>query len=349
MIVVLNRSFGEIDWIISSWSTLDLDSQQILFLCYRLDKSDVISYAPGLFLKRNVVVKNVSECFNGSGALNVIKRADTFLDRLSTFIFNKTKSHFIQKALDLCLVYMKRGIAKSLKIESLTSDGQDLYHENNDRSTILLELLRVGTKSVTFFPHHFGNTHPRGRLESKIFDSIGVQKCYVNYKEESDGENYLFLEKKLPKILEIEEGPIVLILTRQCSDYYGFNFKQGAEVVSSLLGQLSQMNNTVYIKHHPRDHNINEWRELTSNYKVNELYTSVLDFVVGKKIICFHLYTSLVEPISSLGVACYDISPYSNKLKNINYNAYMHIVNQVENNVTIRVEVSDLDLRDLLC
>lgn len=313
-LVVINKSLGEIDWISANRHKFD---GHTIFINYRCDDDEIKAFLPNFYELES------EKIFHGKKYLSnfdVVTKIDNILERLSTFIFNRTHSQVIQKLFDLLLVFVKKLIARII-VKSGSSLKPDsgivtVFHENNDRNTVFLEVIKLVFKvdKVVFFPHHFGVTYPKNILTKAIHKLSGGTTVWVNRESESDGLHYIHPNENQCNLGKPRGNgrKLVLILTRQCSFDYGFDSEDAYIRLDSLLNKIQdKYRGNIYIKHHPRDKLNPTWKTLEELYDLKVLESSALDFCAKRNVICFHLYTTLVEPLSYMGVKCIDVSPYN--------------------------------------
>jgi len=318
--VILNKSQGEIDWLVYNQNNLFSRDDLIYVYCNIIDKDVAINYAPNFFSQENVRVFNLVDIINNRYNLKVFK-LDVFFERISSFMINKVNNRSMQNLTELSLVFVRRAIA-SILIYSVNNDVKfnEIFFENNFRSSLLFEVLKKRRKSsgteVTLFPHHFGPLEKTTKLTRLIIQALNISRCLVNNNSEAEGiYKYLPSKKeKLPTSLGLGiQDRTFLLLTRQCSTHYGFEYTEAFKCFEkALIGIRSLYPNAVIkIKNHPRDLKRSTWNELSSNYGGEEIFTSAVDFCAkNQHLVCIHFYTSLVEPLSGMGIKCLDISPY---------------------------------------
>ena len=345
-LVVINKSLGEIDWISANRYKFGSD---VIFINYRCNNDEIKKFSPNFYSSEIEMLHNCDDYLYN---FILVKKIDDILDKGSTFIFNKTKSHLIQKLFDLSLVYIKRCIAYIL-VKSKSSDWphanvgvETIFHENNDRNTVFLEIVKLVYRQnrVVFFPHHFGIAFPKNLLTKTIHKLSGSFTVWVNRPSESDGMHYKYIEIQKPKPRKINgDDKVVLIMTRQCSLDYGFDYEDAYVRLNSVLARLQEKyQSKFYIKHHPRDKFNPTWKKLEEVYSLNVLESSVLDFCSNNNVTCYHLYTTVIEPLNSLGVKCIDVSPYKRNpmfipsiKENMNYYLNKGITKLYDENETV--------------
>jgi len=312
---VLNKSLGEMDWL-SVHSEYLFGNQPVTYICYRITKKQLLQFCPSLFKDENVQVIDSEELF---GNYKLTVNIDNFLDRLSTYIFNHA-GHTAQMFVDLGFIYLKALISIILvhiDKKKLPIKGK-LFHENNDRTTCFFEAIKrsISGDEVIFFPHHFGITTPKNKYTSFIHNKIGVSKCYVNGYNETVFNAYERIKHKKQSKITNDVPVKYLILTRQCSESFGFTEGAAYKSLDKLLSDLTSVlpKSQIYIKNHPRDKDNLSWAKLTDKYSLRDMDYSAIDFVKQNNVICFHLHTTLAIQVSQLGSKCFDVSPYDPEL-----------------------------------
>lgn len=329
-LIVINRSLGELDWIVANYSLITSDLDRITILCYRVDQKSVLNFAPNFFGDNEVTVLSVEQLTN---SFRLLRLVDNFFDRSSTYLFNKFGSA-IQYKFDSSLVFVKGIVSYVFRLPHTKLNNIDkIYHENNDRTTCLLELIKRKRefKSLEFFPHHFGATQPINRMTLNIQDKVGIDSCFVNFEDESKIGNYKFLGSSIIERSNRTDGELkILILTRQCSESFGFSYENAYEKLDVLLSKLKRYGIEIYIKNHPRDLDNHYWNKLIRKYNLITIEYSAIDFVRKNKVVCFHLHTTLCIPLSQLKALCYDVSPYVESLIKNNESVLCQIKKQSE-------------------
>jgi len=309
-LVVINKSFGELDWLAMNKNLL-LGDNDYSILIYRMEYEAVKKYFPK-FISDAPNVQTVEEISGFYGRL--MGRADSWLDRVSTYIFNRTKSLFLQCVIEEIFLYFRRFMAYLIFRKFKMFDCDMLLYENNYRSSILLECLKLnGVSRLVFYPHHFGFTQRNNYFDRLLFKKINVDFVCVNYSEESDGHKYKKVPSSKPsELTKSQINPEIVIVTRQCSLMYGFSLEEAVEVVEKVL--IRYGNKIQYIKNHPRDLDNPEWKRIAQKYDLVEVNSSLIDMSISRPLICITLYTGLIFQLSKLGVKCFDISPFDFKL-----------------------------------
>ncbi|EJR3605858.1 hypothetical protein NX622_003621 [Vibrio cholerae] len=340
-LVIINKSLGELEWIIKNYDALFKGKYIDVFL-YRVSIDDANLFAPDFFKRNNV---RVHEVIKDRKKFNALIAFDNFFDKLSTYIFNRCGKN-AQYITDIALIYVKALVSKFLKLEVNIFEVDRVYHENNDRTTCFLEkvISKVQYENLFFYPHHFGETTPKDKINVRLHKLIGVDRCIVNYKNEACFEHYQAVKKNLVvKITRNNSIPTkILILTRQCSDSFGFSYESAYNTLDELLKTIVLLVDVdIYIKNHPRDRDNKYWAVLKEKYSLSELSTSAIDFVSGNNVVCFHLYTTLCEPLSELNIKCFDVSPYKKSLVEKNAALMTQIERQERIGATRRLDKID--------
>ena len=188
--VIINKSQGEIDWLVYNQNNLFSSNDMIYVYCNLIDKDVVTYYAPNFFSQNNVRVFNLVDIISNKYYLEVYK-LDIIFGRISSFMINKVNSRLMQNLTELFLVYIRRVIAAILSYK-VKSDIRfnEIFFENNFRSSLLFEVLKKRKESdktiVTLFPHHFGPIEKTTLLTRLIIRSLRISRCLVNNKTEAD-------------------------------------------------------------------------------------------------------------------------------------------------------------------
>jgi hypothetical protein len=355
-IVILNKSQGEIDWLVFNQHNLFSDGDLVYVYCNIIDKDIAISYAPYFFSQKNIFVFNLADIVSSKKSLALFK-FDDFFGRISSFMINKINSRLMQNLTELSLVFVRRFIA--MFVNCTIKDEfkfHDILFENNFRSSILFEVIKRSCDSkytnITLFPHHFGPLEKIDGLCSLIIRSMNISRCLVNNKAEEQGI-YKYLAPETEEASKIsnpnETDNHFLFLTRQCSTHYGFKYDEAFQSFElSLMGVRNLYPHAIIkIKNHPRDIRKATWNEIAHKYGGTELVTSAIDFCAkNKKIVCIHFYTSLVEPLNAMGIKCLDISPYKT-YENINF-AFYEVDGKISNSYIDQKKTQNILAKDII-
>jgi hypothetical protein len=135
------------------------------------------------------------------------------------------------------------------------------------------------------------------KVYKSIFLASGVPAFDTNYKKES--------------LFDVESKK-VLIITRPCRIFLGFNYADAYKVLDEILQQLESMGYLVEIKHHPRERELKGWRKIQNKYlNVKEIKQSLSD-INGKYSACFTLYSTAPLFLLSRRIPVFEFSPYKN-------------------------------------
>jgi hypothetical protein len=354
-IIILNKSQGEIDWLIFNQSNLFNDNSLIYVYCNQIDKSTAIKYAPNFFSQEHVFIFNLSDIMTPMCA-TVILKLELFFARLSSFMINKLGSRLMQDITELALVYVRRLIASFLSptLKECT-EFNELLFENNFRSSLFFEVMKKKCKpnftQITLFPHHFGPLEKENLLTRLIIKSMNITRCIVNNEIEERGV-YKYLEPskvgtRLSRNINVVKKHF-LFLTRQCSTHYGFKYDDAFVCFERALIEVRNLypDAEIKVKHHPRDSRLNSWNDVSNKYGGKELFTSAIDYCVKyNNTICIHFYTSLVEPLHGLGVKCFDISPYK-AYDDINF-AFFQVDGKISNSYLVQHKTRSVLAEDI--
>lgn len=331
--IIINKSLGELDWLIFNWPYLDL-RHPINILCYRVSKQKVINHAPNFFRENNQIrLLDFGEVFKFASFFQFF---DNLMDRLSTKVFN-TFGPVSQSYIEIFFGIFRNCLAYRNNLSSSLC-GDFVYHEYNARGTFLLSLLPRGIV-VNFFPHHFGPSPMLSKIERRVMNIVSKTADYklLHTFERPSATSVKNLKRKKT------DSHVVLILTRQCSPIYGFSYKEAFDVLNKLCEVLRRSDVEIYIKHHPREHEYYFWEILEDFYKIKRIDGSIFDFVSDLNVVCFHLFTTLVWPLSELGVKCFDVSPYNLEILDEDNIVKVVLDFQLRNLVSIRVHLEDIE------
>ena len=329
-VLVINKSLGEIDWIAVN-SNHRVFANIDLIILYRVSLEELYKYFPN-FDKKFPGVKVLSFNNFGSVSKNIIV-IDNLLDKVSTKIFNVFGAK-TQIFAEFLLTFFRRFVSKFFS--SIYLDKIVLLHEYNARTNILIELFK-NKNDVILFPHHFGYMHQLDYFQKRLCRFMYGRYCDKLLYSNDDTKFSIEFDQVDP------DSKIALILTRQCSLVYGFDYIAAYESLDILCQKLNDLNYEIYIKHHPRENFYDCWNALELKHNITRLNYSVFDFCSLNLPICFHLFTTMVVPLSRMGVNCYDVSPYDDDVFN-NNSIYAEQINKlIDNNYTKRLNVTELE------
>jgi len=173
---------------------------------------------------------------------------------------------------------------------------------------------------VIIFPHAVGiqvaaigfpDIKPIVKADLWLENSILSTKQIVKYKD-------VFFVSGAPGLSSSYERPSlfgssvrnILINTRNNYTPYGSTRKHALAVFSDVLDFCNKQNFNVYVKHHPRENDIHEYREIQKNYNnVNELASS-LTMVDIKFRACLSMYSTSGLFMTARQIPVFDITPY---------------------------------------
>lgn len=325
-LVLINKSLGELDWIISKWEELKLESTDTWLIVYRIDMEKLRAHAPSFIEIFGENIYTWDEISRSKGIANI----DNLLDRISTKVSNVFGRRY-QRIFDVFSDRLKEFFAIALITNADIPKECIVFHEFNARTTFPLLFLRQHAQTINFYPHHFNST-PQLQNENKLyyerlFSPVQVQHLYNNF--EVVYENFLRRTHKKK----------CLILTRQCSLAYGFDYHAAYHTLNLYCDFLHRNNVKIYFKHHPREHNMEYWEKIESRFRCKRVTVSVFDFIrEHEELFCLHLYTSTVNEIVKFGVPCFDISPYNEPIPD-DVRANLSIQENI--NSTRRVDFAD--------
>ena len=299
-IIVINRSLGELDWLILNWAKIDSASDEIIILCYRCNLQQLYEYSPTFMRSFRGEVHEWSSLNSNFKYMLLI---DNFMDRVSTKISNLWGGRS-QWIVDVIFSLFRQCITRlPLKLGLPKSC---VYHEYNARTSMPLVFLRQLASEFVFFPHHFNiESFPP---ENQLVFFKNFMKVEVRYLSNSLGG------VRSPNTITVLPKKC-LILTRQCSLAYGFNYEEAYDQLDLTCSLLTKLGISLVLKHHPREQRLNLWENLEQRYSARRIDSSAIDFAKSNvDIICVHLYTSLVNELSKFGIPCFDVSPYATVL-----------------------------------
>lgn len=104
----------------------------------------------------------------------------------------------------------------------------------------------------------------------------------------------------------------ILITTRNCLIQYGFTLTDALTAYEHLIANLSAEGYVLLVKHHPRDKNIDRWREIDRNFSNLSYVSGTVHDLRNDIRACFTLFSTVGIYFVARKVPVIEFSPYRN-------------------------------------
>lgn len=322
--VFINDSAGELDWISEYIVRSDKIEWEVYLNFPNKNDSELeelwdkyfYNYERIKHIKRSNFLKNLSRVdFLFDSVVRYLGRFSKSLSRYAEILFNSVRyvvSYFI---------FLKE-----------FRQYDFIFRDYNLRNTFALEhiIRNQNEAKIVIFPHSTAIISTDKRTLNQRKKPLKVKCDY--FLENSKLSNYFdqfFVNKVFyvgsPSIdafrsrNKVRENSI-LFITRNCDpDFFGFNLEDALQRFEMVIKKFHEKKIRVYVKHHPRDPKINEWRKIQGKYSSCEEISGSINSFNIKPTLVFSFYSSLGVLFSSVGVPVFDISPYKNFGKKLPY------------------------------
>lgn len=298
-LIFIRDSAGELDWLLPYLEKTNLPFEK-----------HIILYTPNVGKERERLGEKI--IIATSTQSRIIGRVDAFLDRVEQYL-SRRNIKTLNKALELfrdVLSYVVTDI----------SDYDVIFRDYNLKNSIFLTKVLRDNKmaKVVVFPHSTAITSNYGKklVTKKVKCNIFLEniKFHQRFLPEYEGKSKVVgspainLNKIWPEI-DLNTSPD-LIITRNCDPKtFGFDQDAACKVLWEILA--SNQDRKIYIKHHPRDQRIAEWRAVSKSFaNAVEVTTPLYQLKQDVRFIYF-FYTSAFIPLLHKCKFAFDISPYN--------------------------------------
>lgn len=319
ILIYINDSLGELDWIAPFIKSSE--GKEFSFHIFLNGPGVTYQDKINILEKYGLDKKNVL-CINSES------KKDYYLYKIDEF-FNRVLGR--TKLISYSGYVVSRKIVDfvRLSIGSLhtTSDCpyEYIFRDYNLKDSISFMKLKSGCKNakIVVFPHAVGlqKIHtdcPREALRkinidlwlenSDLSDIAKKDKFYRN-KFFASGAPAFDINYKLPTLFSAKVKKVLLI-TRDCSITFGFDYASALKAFSLILKELNVLGYSVYIKHHPRDRRLNDWRKLQEQYPNAKELNQSLTTISDKYSACLTLFSTAPLFLLSRQIPVFEFSPY---------------------------------------
>lgn len=232
--------------------------------------------------------------------LNRSKSNCKYFEKINNLIFNGLKTKNL-KLNDYDFIFRDTGFHQSFEIS--------YFKYLNPKSKVIA------------FPHciNIGKAQKNKVkiTKSKCIDVNLILENSILSKEKIENQNFFI--SGVPAFSNLEkmrydfDSKNVLILTRDIYEPYGCSRKSFLEVFENSLKFCEKHKLDVFIKHHPRDKNLDDYRNIQKKFK----NVSEINQIFDKKRFrcCLSAYSSAGVYLTSESIPVFDISPYEKCLK----------------------------------
>lgn len=315
ILVYIDSSLGELHWIspflISTYTTdfeikiltrKDILSDEIVKEL-NLDKDNI-----EILKKDNIFFKNIFSRFFFKQFNSILKKSNRsdstckYFNKLKMIIFNNVKTKVDLKN-NFDFIFRDTGFHQSFEISMITS-------------------LNPKAKVIAF--PHCVNIGKAQKSKVKITKSkcIKVDLILENTTlSKQNIENQKFYISGTPALSKINESKYnfnsnnVLILTRDIYEPYGCSRSSFLKTFKLVLDFCKKNKLKVYVKHHPRDKQLDDYRIIQKEY-TNIVETNKI-FNETKFRVCLSAYSTAGIYTTAKQIPIFDISPYEKYSTNL--------------------------------
>lgn len=320
ILIFINDSLGELDWI--SPFIISNEAKEFKFYVYlnlynKKYKEKLAIFNNYKLNKNNIILLNDDNRIDYYSM-----KLDNFLNRILGII---NKYSFRSFKLVRYIMDTLRKIVGSFYNKTKKVKFDYIFRDYNLKDTFILNsYIQHNSKAkIIIFPHAIGlqkinsdfkreplkqvkshlwleNSHlsdipQKNKFYQNIFYNSGSPSISINYDKQT---------------LFNPNSKNILVITRDCGNVYGFSYEDAFKTFDILLAKLETKQLNIFIKHHPRDKKLNNWRKIQNKYEnIYEFETSLNNIEIELKA-CLTLFSTAALFLLSRGIPVFEISPY---------------------------------------
>jgi len=309
ILIYIHKSLGELDWVAPFVSSPE--AEEFDFYIY-LNKVGNDPIEKELILRKYGLKKDNISLIANAGyfkrCLKLIDRRMKRLERMFSF-FKKHHEYFIIKSGD----YLKFGVGFDYIFRDYSlNEGFELscFLKRNKKAKIVVYPHAVGIQRINPLSGFVDktptvsanlwleNTEYSTRHKPKygdIFFASGAPALSSRYEKES---------------LFSSVSPNIIFVTSHRFEAYGYTREKALMVFNQALMFCEKNNFTMYVKHHPRDSKIDEYRSLQRKYQCVKEIDSTLNDLKGSFRACLSLFSTAGLFLTARRIPVIDVTPY---------------------------------------
>lgn len=333
ILIFIDYSLGELDWI----APFILSKEASTFDFY------IYLNAPGNNDKEKKAIltsmglKQVNVHYANS--LLDISPKFIWMDEIINKILDKIKKNFyvLFKYIRIFTDRVRRFFSNFIK-QNKKIKFDIIFRDYNLKESFALSTFLVHNKDakIVVFPHAVGlqkyNLNcPRESfkyvkadlwLENSNLSDLALKSQYYKNIFYATGAPSFEVNYKKPPLFD-KKVKTVLILTRDCGFVYGFSYEDALLVFNEILEIFDYYGFRVLVKHHPRDKQVEQWRNVQAKFSNVSEYTSSLNNISQNLCACFSFFSTAGIFLLSRKVPIFEISPYK-KCEQYSYKMPFH-------------------------
>ncbi|ORU94622.1 MAG: hypothetical protein A6F72_08970 [Cycloclasticus sp. symbiont of Poecilosclerida sp. N] len=307
LLIFIHKSLGELDWISGFIKSSEAESFDIFIYLNKVGKS----------AREN---KQIYESY-GLDKANVTLLEPSYIRKGLCKVLGKhlNKIRYFKNRMQSIHDFCGTKLGFNQNFDFIFRDYQ--LHD----SFQLLSAFKVNKEAkMVIFPHGVGlhkaqkreallKIDPAIKADLWLENSILSTRWVVTYKD-------VFFVSGAPGLSSSYDKPSlfdassmnVLVNTRNKYTPYGSTREMALKVFSQVLEFCDQKKFNVYIKHHPRESNIHEYRDIQKKYSRVKEFSDSLTIIDIKLRACLSMFSSSGLFLTARQVPVFDITPYLN-------------------------------------
>lgn len=341
----INDSTGELDWL----------APYLREVAARHESTSVCTALPRL--SKSAKQEVFQDYFNGSEVKhfalsdwsNSILRLEFFLERV---IAKLIRTHKCKMRVNKVISYML-----SYLIFQETPDIKLLYLDYNLKEKALFKMIKRNNSSakVIVFPHSTAlmtstrNTPkpPPECIECALFlECTQYNSRFYMYHDKISVVGSPTLDQFRSQECTVQKNNSVLFLTRRNDAEFAMDEVGTLKRFKKLFEWCEAHNLEIHVKHHPRDTQLEKWRNLYGDSQVIEVKNNITKLDANYKAV-FATYTSAVVLFAAKGIPTFDFTYYKGDTSDLAYH-YLDESNMITHELVELGIVKRMDDEDFL-